>query len=396
MSMSHYGSQGNLNFRDRGGSPAYTTLSRHQDNYNRFETERHAHARQNLSEERDGSRFSGFGDRPGSGVELTGHNWQGGELITDPNQLPKSVKSKKFYYSPIGDGTVAADGYELKRRPVDLSPRVTITQLQHIERGDRGKDGVNVYEKTWSNVGSMAPSEGGFLSEYGPGSGRSSRAEPGAGTGTPKPDFGNGLDGKDRGPKDLGPKDLGGLKDFGPKDSGPKDFGPPVRVTPTQAQSEPYRAPPPAPPKGDPFAGLDTSVPRPQSASSLFSDPAYKLDMRQGYLIANPRELIHQYATMTPVAIMEANDNTPATMTVSKQSMYRRTEETSEETFAPYAPYRAHNSVPTPTRFVKQLRDDTMTHSQREANQNMNPLNQKDPQATQRISEIRNKTAYSR
>ena len=65
-------------------------------------------------------------------------------------------------------------------------------------------------------------------------------------------------------------------------------------------------------------------------ASSLFSDPAYKLDMRQGYLIANPRELIHQYATMTPVAIMEANDNTPATMTVSKQSMYRRTEETSE------------------------------------------------------------------
>lgn len=37
-----------------------------------------------------------------------------------------------------------------------------------------------------------------------------------------------------------------------------------------------------------------------------------------------------------------------------------------------------------------------MTHSQREANQNVNPLNQKDPQATQRISEIRNKTAYSR
>ena len=53
----------------------------------------------------------------------------------------------------------------------------------------------------------------------------------GAGTGTPKPDLGNGLDGRDRGPKDLGPKDLGGLKDFGPK-----DFGPPVRVTPTQAQ----------------------------------------------------------------------------------------------------------------------------------------------------------------
>ena len=71
---------------------------------------------------------------------------------------------------------------------------------------------------------------------------------------------------------------------------------------------------------------VDENIP----ASSLFSDPAYKLDMRQGYLIANPRELIHQYATTTPVAIMEASDNTPATMTVSKQSMYRRTEETSE------------------------------------------------------------------
>ncbi|KHJ95002.1 hypothetical protein OESDEN_05059, partial [Oesophagostomum dentatum] len=102
------------------------------------------------------------------------------QIITDPSQLPKSLKPRRLYYSPIGDGTVAADGVELKRRPPDMSPRVTITQMQHVDRGSKGHDGLNVYEKSWVNpLGSQAGSEAGYGSEYGggPGSGRNSRAD---------------------------------------------------------------------------------------------------------------------------------------------------------------------------------------------------------------------------
>lgn len=55
-----------------------------QDDYNRFETARHAmNSRANrsqTSQEKEEIRFGGFGDRAGSGVELTGFNWSGGEV----------------------------------------------------------------------------------------------------------------------------------------------------------------------------------------------------------------------------------------------------------------------------------------------------------------------------
>lgn len=66
-------------------------------------------------------------------------------------------------------------------------------------------------------------------------------------------------------------------------------------------------------------------------ASSVFSDPSYRLDTKTGYLITNPRELIHQFATMTPVATIDDSvNNTPATHITQKQSYYKRTEETTE------------------------------------------------------------------
>lgn len=37
------------------------------------------------------------------------------QIISDPNRLPAGPKPRRMYYSPIGDGTVAADGIELKR-----------------------------------------------------------------------------------------------------------------------------------------------------------------------------------------------------------------------------------------------------------------------------------------
>ncbi|VDM52291.1 unnamed protein product [Angiostrongylus costaricensis] len=341
--MSQYGSSGNLsNYRDRTSSPAYSSLGKHKDDYNRFETARHAAAKRNERQKSEESRFQAFGDRPGSGVEMTTHHWQGGEIITDPSQLPKGIKPRRLYYSPIGDGTVAADGIELKRRPVDLSPRVTITQLTHVDRGQKGHDGVNVYEKSWTNtVGSHLGSEGGYGSDFGgPGSGRNSRADalsPAGGD-----NYGRGTHGTI-------------LLWFIVDDS-------------------------------DPCACL-FSV-----ASSVFSDPMYRFDTKTGYLITNPRELIHQYATTTPVAVMEANDNTPTTTVITKQSLYRKTEESTEERFSPYAPYKCSNNVQSPNKFVRQLRDETMTNTQREANSHVEPLNQRDAYADQKINDIRSKT----
>ncbi|VDK55635.1 unnamed protein product, partial [Cylicostephanus goldi] len=149
----------------------------------------------------------------------------------------------------------------------------------------------------------------------------------------------------------------------------------------------------------DPYGTLDSRSGHPYGsngnlvASSVFSDPSYRFDTKTGYLITNPRELIHQYATTTPVAVMEAADNTPSTTTITKQSLYRKTEETTEERFSPYAPYKAASNVPSPNKFVRQLRDDTMTHTQREANTHMDPLIQRDAHADhQRINEVRTKS----
>lgn len=377
--MSQYGSAANLSsFRERTGSPSYASLGKHTDNYNRFETARHAmnsrNQRAQTSQEREEIRFGGFGDRAGSGVELTGFNWSGGELITSPQQLPKAIKPRTMFYSPIGDGTVAADGYELKRRPVDLTPKVTVTQLQHIERGAKGHDGVNIIEKNWSTGGSVPASEAGFGSEYGPGSGRNSRA--GGGAFSPEP---------------L-PKPMNG-KPAPPVEYPKPDPFPPVAARPISNLGNDG---------GNPFGGSQSNLGpkdgRNSVASSVFSDPSYRLDTRTGYLITNPRELIHQFATMTPVATIDDSvNNTPATHTVQKQSYYKRTEETTEEQFAPHAPYKANHPVASPNKFVRALRDDNLTHSQREANTHTEPAYQRDPNYNQRFQEIRTKTTtYSR
>ncbi|CAI5453926.1 unnamed protein product [Caenorhabditis angaria] len=382
--MSQYGSAANLSqFRERTGSPSYASLGKHRDDYNRFETARHAaNSQARNSVEREESRFSGFGDRPGSGVELSGFNWNGGEIITNEKSLPKAIKPRTMFYSPIGDGTVAADGYELKRRPMDLSPRVTVTQLQHIERGAKGHDGLNIIEKNWSTGGSVPPSEAGFGSEYGPGSGRNSRA--GGGALSPEPPF---------------PK----KNDFGNNYQAPPKPDPfPAHVNNNNNNAgRPYSGLGNHGDGGNPFGGSQSNLGprdgRNSVASSVFSDPAYRLDTKTGYLITNPRELIHQFATMTPVATIDDSiNNTPATTTVQKQSYYKRTEETTEEQYAPHAPYKTNHPVQSPNRFVRQLRDDNLTHSQREANTHVEPVNHRDPHYQQRVQEIRTKTSYSR
>lgn len=50
-----------------------------KDDYNRYETQRARMIHRREEEER--SRFSGYGDRPGSGVEFAPSKWRGGEVF---------------------------------------------------------------------------------------------------------------------------------------------------------------------------------------------------------------------------------------------------------------------------------------------------------------------------
>lgn len=86
-----------------------------------------------------------------------------------------------MYYSPIGDGVVAADGVELKRVPRDLTPRVSVIHQQYTEKGTPGHDGVRIVEKQWTSGGDTGSQASGHrsASEIGghfPDSGRESRA----------------------------------------------------------------------------------------------------------------------------------------------------------------------------------------------------------------------------
>ena len=101
--------------------------------------------------------------------------------MTDPLLVNKSLKPRRMYYSPIGDGVVAADGIELKRIPREQTPRVSVIHQRYVEKGAPGKDGVRVMEKTWTTGGDGGSEIGGTRagSEFGggfPDSGRNSRA----------------------------------------------------------------------------------------------------------------------------------------------------------------------------------------------------------------------------
>ncbi|GMT07162.1 hypothetical protein PENTCL1PPCAC_29336 [Pristionchus entomophagus] len=393
--MSQYGSMGSVS-REYNMSPAYTSMNKPRDNYNRFETEQHARAKKLAQEEDAGSKFSGFGDRPGSGVELSKHTWAGGEIISDPSRLPAGPKPRRMYYSPIGDGTVAADGIELKRLPVDLTPRVTVTQLTHVDRGRPGRDGLNEYIKEWNTAGAAPASEYGGLDNLGggPGSGRGLGAmSPNSGRGGPLDGANNNNNANNNGaPNNAGKDPYGTMSSRGT----PHDYG----LGGDRGN------------RGSPFDRGDHGHPdgRMSNASTMFSDPGYRYtDIQHGYAITNPRELIHQYATTTPIAVMEAADNTPGTMTTAtyKKKVTTRIEErqggnVQGDTYAPYPPYRASSQTVaesrtlSPTNFVRRLRDDTMTSTQREANTHMDQMNNKDPNQQSRIHEIRQKTTTGR
>ncbi|KAI6241024.1 hypothetical protein M3Y99_00413600 [Aphelenchoides fujianensis] len=371
------------------------------------------------------TRFGGYGDRVGSGVELAPSRWQGGELITDPSFVTKSLKPKRFYYSPIGDGVVAADGIELKRGPVDLTPKVEIIQQRVVEKGDPGQAGRTVTERKWTTGGGGSetlqvqpvrlqhrhPVQGGRTTAR-------NNAAPAAAPASNKNDYGS---------------PFGGLSDpFGLSGSGLG--GPTANSGPTPPATYPKptnnwdSASAPASnyntlgsrPGTDPYGtlgsqrsgpGLYDSLPksdlngsqggyggqdyppsgRTSTTSALFSEPGYRYEIKKDYMVTNPRELIHQYATTTPIKSIPGYEQLPdggTTTRMIKQSYSSST----EETYAPYPPYAAGPNSQKPNNFVRQLRDETMTITQRQANQNLQPLNPKDSQFDQRIEQIRRQT----
>uniref|UniRef100_A0A7E4VJJ2 Uncharacterized protein n=1 Tax=Panagrellus redivivus TaxID=6233 RepID=A0A7E4VJJ2_PANRE len=264
--------------RERELSPAYSSLPRHPDDYNRYETRKYYIQEQQKTARDDNAKFYGFGDRVGSGIELTPKRWTGGELITDPQYIKKSLKPRRVYYSPIGDGVVEADGVERKLGPKDMTPRVHVTHEHYAERGSGGHGGVRVTEKRWdedNDSGSGARNGyGGF-----PGDGLGDKGRGGDGLGKP---YGDGL-GKPFGDGDGNPYGTGRR----PYDDGDGD--------------------------GWPRSGRS-------SALSIGTDGF----PRQGWtktFIVNPRELINQYALDTNTTIFDLEDHTPKTITTTKETI---------------------------------------------------------------------------
>ncbi|KAI6188036.1 hypothetical protein M3Y98_00310200 [Aphelenchoides besseyi] len=382
------------------------------------------------SAERD-SRFSGYGDRVGSGVELAPARWTGGEIISDPSYIQKfqSLKPRRMFYSPIGDGVVAADGIELKRGPVDLTPKVEIIQQRIVEKGAPGQAGRTVTERTWTSGGGGAESQ--------------QTNQSGFSTGIPLKDD-SASKSVNSGPLTNAPaktasaatptpnnyaSPFGGLSD--PLGLGSTGTSAPTPTAPPASHNA-YTKPAPnwetasAPaydyntlgsrPGTDPYGtlgsqrsgpGLYDSLPksdlngshsgygadyppsgRTSTTSALFSEPGYRYEIKKDYMVTNPRELIHQYATTTPIQSIPGYESLPdggTTTRMIKQSF----SSTTEETFAPYPPYAAGPNSVNPNKFVRQLRDETMTVTQRQANQNVQPLNPKDSSYEQRIEQIR-------
>lgn len=360
------------------------------------------------SVERDDTRFAGYGDRVGSGVELAPARWSGGELVTDPTLVTKSLKPKKFYYSPIGDGVVAADGIEMKRGPPDLTPKVSVIQQRYVEKGDSGQAGKRVVEKTWTTGGGgnntdLTNAYGNFP-KAGDDTGRSSRA-----TTAPSP-FG-------------GLSDPLGLENTGLGSAPPTNYGSPTGSVPpprpkVDAKSalndlsrEPYTAPKPNLYENrmkSPLNGLDDSYSLGSgrqhdypvsgrssvqtTTQSLFSEPGFRYEIKKDYKVTNPKELIHQFATTTPVSTIPGYESLPGGGTVT-QTIKQSYSSTVEESFGPFPPYKAGNIV-NPNKFVRQLRDETMTANQRQANLNQQPVvNPKDSSYDQRVEEIRRQTS---
>ncbi|KAH7732011.1 Protein GEI-15 [Aphelenchoides avenae] len=273
--------------KERAISPAYSTLGRHPDDYNRFKTQEfRGYYRPNPKHFQwdDTLHFSGYGDHFRAGVQFAPKRWTGGEMVNDPSYIQKykAIKPRRLFYSPIGDGVVEADGVEMKRPPPDLTPKREVIHQRVVEY-QRGKPGHRVIENMWDTGGTGGGPYDGFGDAGLPDDG--GRGKGLGDDGGRKPPYDDDDGGRRRGPPyDGGPPYDDGLRDAGPRDSGLRDAGPRDRGLTPMSDAGP----------------------------------------REGWkneFIVNPRELIYQYAHETPTTIFDLDDHTPKTITTFKETL---------------------------------------------------------------------------
>ncbi|KAF7636602.1 hypothetical protein Mgra_00003998 [Meloidogyne graminicola] len=298
--------------------PTYSALPRSMDDFNRFQSHEHREDQLRKSQERDEIvKFYGYGDHRVSGLEIKPKRWQGGEVVTDPNIMKKSLKPRRMFYSPIGDGVVEADGIEMKYPPRDLTPRRYVYHQRFTEH-DPGAPGLKVSEKTWHEGGDDGGPHGATFRSYpqGPdvrdgdygrrghprGDDDDGRGKLGPPVKWPADDFDDG-----RGRKR--PNDDGG--DDGKRGKGPGDGIGPLDKFPLL---------------GDDFGGLPK---RGGDNLNGLGGPREPLDAnggktpREGWqieFISNPRECINIYGTDTITNIFDLEDHTPKTITTIKET----------------------------------------------------------------------------
>lgn len=269
----------------RSDTSAYSTMERHPDDYNKFDTKRYREHQRRSQDRDDVKKFYGYGDHHVSGIELKPKRWTGGELITDPTFVKKSLKPRRFYYSPIGDGVVEADGVEMKRGPPDLTPRREVIHERIVERGSAGKAGHRLTEHLWDEGGDGGGDKGGQ------GDGRFPLGDLGAPRGNKR----------------------GNSPPYGSSDRG--GSGPPYGSGDRGGSGPPYGA--------GKFPDDDDGLSNRSGRNSTLSIGTDGLP-REGWtktFITNPRELINQYGTETTINIFDLKDHTPKTITTVKETI---------------------------------------------------------------------------
>uniref|UniRef100_A0A914NDW5 Uncharacterized protein n=1 Tax=Meloidogyne incognita TaxID=6306 RepID=A0A914NDW5_MELIC len=299
--------------------PTYSALPRSMDDFNRFQSHEHREEQLRKSQERDEAvKFYGYGDHRDSGLELKPKRWQGGEAVTDPNIMKKSLKPRRLFYSPIGDGVVEADGIEMKYPPRDLTPRRYVYHQRFTEQ-DPGAPGIRVSEKTWHEGGDDDGPQGATFRSWpqSPDTGDGDRG----GRGGPPRDAGDDGRGKggppvkwpaddlDDGRGRKRPNDDGG--DDGKRGKGPGDGLGPLGKFPLLGDDDGRR------PKGDDLDGVKGG-----GGPAGIGDNGGRTP-REGWqieFISNPRECINIYGTDTITNIFDLEDHTPKTITTIKET----------------------------------------------------------------------------
>ncbi|KAL7071478.1 hypothetical protein ACQ4LE_009082 [Meloidogyne hapla] len=298
--------------------PTYSALPRSMDDFNRFQSHEHREEQLRKSQERDESvKFYGYGDHRVSGLELRPKRWQGGEAVNDPNIMKKSLKPRRLFYSPIGDGVVEADGIEMKYPPRDLTPRRYVYHQRFTEQ-DPGAPGIRVSEKTWHEGGDDGEPQGATFRSWpeGPDAGDGDR-----GRGGPPRDDGDDARGKGGPPVKWPADDLDdgrGRKrpnDYDEDDGkGPGDGLGPLGRFPLLGDDDGGR-----PKRGDELDALGGKGGTPYGP---VGDNGGRTP-REGWqieFISNPRECINIYGTDTITNIFDLEDHTPKTLTTIKET----------------------------------------------------------------------------